>query len=223
MEGYPDFPQQDIFARIFELHRRQSRIVLDVMIKAISEHAGDLAARLLSPYSLLVMHMGQGAQAAASLAIEASPANVIEEISDADATSSHDPGAPPVLQFRHDNGKYEVSVRGLCNLLGNPARVMHHLKMPFEEDRAAGLAYEGHRFVSISGLKGVTMSKDNIRTALKLCRKTVEEAHMVSHQISAPQDFLIQTGPSRRHRLNPRAQIMTDSNPEAGSPNASHL
>ena len=208
MDGYPEQPQQQIFGRILELHQRQARIVLGVLTKAFAEHSSDLANTILPSTCLLALHAGQGAYIAQSPVVESSLVHNTGHLTSDEESFRFDPDAPPVLEFRLSNGRHEVTIRGLCDLRGNPARVAHHLKVPFDEDRAEGLAHLSHRFVPISRLEGVTMSKENVRTAVKNCRKAIGEACQHMSIAPAPMDLVIQSGPNRGYRLNPLSQII---------------
>jgi hypothetical protein len=213
LEGYSGNPQEEIFSRIFDLHRRQAKIVLAVLTQAIQRHASELAAGRLSATSLLVLHVGAARGEPSALAVETAKDIGIEPTIDQERYDDDylDPVSPPGLIFSNGPRGVCVAVRGLCDLTGNAAKVTELLKTELEADRTNGVAPQDGRFVHIAALPSCKMSKDIVRAALTRCRGKVASAFRQLHGLDAPSGFLIQTKPTHGHRLNPQSRIRTES------------
>lgn len=208
MQGFPDWPQDETFRRLTDMHRRQSRIVIGVLAKEIMTHAPALAEGRLSATSLLVLHMGAGVSVLESLPVEGILAPLNETLDlDQDNEEEQTHLEPPNLEFSVKKGKPWVAIRGLCDLSGNAAIVTHLLRKPFSDDRTAGVAPDAYRFSHITSLPGCSMSKDDVRAALSRCRKKIDEAFLMQRQVNAPIGYLIETKNGRGHRLNPASRI----------------
>jgi 7-cyano-7-deazaguanine synthase in queuosine biosynthesis len=210
-EAYPEIPREDCLQKIFDLHRRQSKIVLDVLERQITAFAPFLAKSELPETSLLVMHIGQG-KAPEKFAPGLQPVRLPQV-----AVGPHlaeddpvDPHGPVTLLFSLQDGQPTVGLKGICDLTGPSARITHLLRVPHDEDKKAGAPPEEHRYVHIASLPGAQMTKSHVRTILTRSRNRIRDAYRELFGCEPPPTLVYQNKPTHGHRLNPYCKVLDD-------------
>lgn len=211
MDAYPSETRETLFKRIFDLHRRQAKIVLQVMKSQVEQNSAALAGRTLPPSCLLVLHLGQHADIW-------EPSKALVRQLSSDVRGNEDvweempplPGEPLTLIFSEQNGKQIVTVPGLCRFTSKIARVTFDLKTQHAIDKAEGLPPEDFRYIRLMSDKALVASKGQVRVLINRGRKKLESAYSEMHGEVPPRDLLFQTRQSRGYRLNPLTRVSSE-------------
>lgn len=206
LEAYPLGDRDMLFSRIMELHRRQAKIVVQVLKAEIEKKAADLASRRLPPTCLLVLHLGQFGEL--HMISHTRTDLQSSEISDSDEWDMPSlPGNPLTLVFSVENGRQIVTVPGLCHFKHKVARVTFVLKEQHKEDKARGVPPDDYRYMLIPRESSLQISKEDVRVQIARGRKQLAAAYRDMHEQEPPADLLFQTKPRMGYRLNPLTRI----------------
>lgn len=208
-DGYPEIPREECLMKIFDLHQRQASIVVGVLAKEVLKNAQALVRGELPASCLLVLHVGQGTTLGDFEPVSP-PVRLQQNAEDPTQTDEPavDPDSPVTLVFSHQGGRPVVGLSGICDLTGPAARITHLLRVPYEEDKQAGVAPEDHRYVHIARLPGVQMQKSNVRTILTRGKKRIREAYLELFSREPPPDLVFQNKATLGHRLNPHCKAV---------------
>ena len=114
-----------------------------------------------------------------------------------------DPDAPLMVAFITDTRSYTVSVRGLCDINGTPARIAHGLKPMFDEDRSHGLEPDQHRYLQDYRKLGLEVSNAALRKHVERCRKSLAASYQDLFGCQPLKPLLIQNKQNHGYRLDP--------------------
>jgi hypothetical protein len=129
----------------------------------------------------------------------------------AEKDSVPDADRPLEASFTWEGASAVVIVRDLCRVVGRPADVAHVLKGPFDEDRAAKLPRNAHRYFRNGDIANqFGRGKASVAKSVDRCRKTIEDAFELGSRASPgkrsldrnPQRISIMTAASRAARRN---------------------
>ncbi len=207
MEAYPSGSREALFNRILDLHRRQAKIVLQVLKSEVEQNSVALIDRSLPSNCLLVMHLGQFTEMPMPLPPpKILPATALEP-DDAEEMPSL-PGEPLTLMFREHGGKYIVRVIGLCSFTHKVATVTFELKKQHEIDKADQLPPDQYRYRHVAREGSVPLSKEEVRVLIARGRKQITAAYRDMHGETPHPNLLFQTKQGRGYRLNPLTSIL---------------
>jgi hypothetical protein len=206
MEAYPSGSRETLFHRILDLHRRQAKIVLQVLKSEVEKNSTALAGRSLPSNCLLVLHLGQFTEMPVPLPLTMKPPATVLEPDDAEEMLSL-PGEPLTLMFEEHLGKPIVRVIGLCSFTHKVATVTFELKKQHEIDKSDQLPPDQYRYRHVAREGSVPLSKDEVRVLIARGRKQVSTAYRDMHGETPPSNLLFQTKQGRGYRLNPLTSI----------------
>lgn len=207
--GHPDMTSEEVIDRTLEMHRRHAENVHAVLIATIKDEADRIVARRIDPASLMMLHIG--AHSADPRLLEMPPPELppLEPLPSNDRDITLDPNGPLKVAFYFEEGIPMISVEGLCRLRGSPAKVAHSLKVVFDQDRAAGLKPDSHRYVPVHTHPDCQMTKEMARQAVRRCRKGLAEAFFDLNGVQPSSHLLIQSRSPEGYRLDPLTRIVT--------------
>ena len=211
MAGHPDKPKSDILRMCLDLQKRHAGFVVDVLKRSVVDQADALSRQSLPSTSLLFLHVGGGT----ALELPEDPRKS-QGLSYKKTTASGekdtvpDATRPLEVSFARDGAGAVIIVRDLCRVVGRPAEVAHVLKGPFDEDRAAGLPRNAHRYC-LNGYiaKQIGQGKASVAKNVDRCRKTIEDAFELVHGRPPGRDLLIETHKGKGYRLDPDLRLIT--------------
>jgi len=208
MEAYPSDSREAIFNRILDLHRRQAKIVLQVMKSEVEKNSTALAGRSLPPSCLLVLHLGQYADIPEpSKPPVRSQAVHAGEYDDDGEEMPPQPGEPLTLIFGEQGGKQIVIIPGLCRFTYKIAKVTYELKTQHEIDKSEGLPPDDFRYIHMVRGGLLAASKGQVRALINRGRKQLQKAYSDMHLEAPPPDLLFQSRQGRGYRLNPLSWV----------------
>ncbi len=213
--AYPGDNREDIFGRVLDLHRRQSRIVLQVLKSQIELSAEALASRSLPSDCLLVMHLGRSDQAP-SIPNPSTPGRWAQPDQDDYGDSAPAPGEPLTLVFEDDGRTQAVRVLGLCSFTKMVAKVTFELKKYYEADKSNQVPPDQFSFNHLAQADTLAVSKNEIRVLVSRGRATLATAYRQMHGVEPDSSLLFQTKQSKGYRLNPHTLIRPSSGPSSG-------
>lgn len=202
--GYPDRDPAEIQSAIYRLHQRHAESVHRVLRTAIGAASDQLASRDLPDTSLLRLWSGSSG-VASEVTVPTTPApDLAIETGGIDLDPT--PDGPLLVSFfkEGETSVVVVVVVGLCDVRGAPAGIAHHLKPFFDEDRAAGLRPEKHRYI---GELPKGMSKENARTTVYRLRKCLADAYRDLFGDQPDAHLLVQGRQAQGYRLDPSLQL----------------
>jgi hypothetical protein len=107
-----------------------------------------------------------------------------------------------------------VDVHLLTTLIGPKAALVHLLKTPFDEDRAAKALREQYRFTPVGGLH--PQGKEAAKMCVARIRGELSEAYLAIAGVTADRDLLVQNKRQHGYRLDPTINVVTpDVDPES--------
>lgn len=205
IQGHNIESAEAVVQRMFALHQRHAKSVLSVLTRTFEQYAGDLAAQTIPATSLLVQHTSANTTDLA-MPISAPPALMIDEIVSKDEVQavSSGPSLPLRAQFFEDAKGPGVDILDVTTVRGQPARIVHLLRLPLEEDRAADRPRERHQYI-LSGTvaQKIGASKAAVRQDVKRCRRDLQTEWLTITGEKLSDHAFIQSGPSGGYRLAP--------------------
>ena len=212
VNGFSEDARESVFRLTLELHRRQGRLVRQVLAQVTATHAAAIVRHQIDPDSLLRLWIGDSSSASFPLPVlgqdETATAAGPKHFLDADLVL--DPDGPWTARFLMEGKVSVVDVVGLATVRGSPARVAHLLKDVCLQDVADDRAVADHRFVLIYQLPGETMSKEGSRQYVGRLRNTLASAYELVFEQAPAQPLLIESLRKRGHRLDPRTTILEE-------------
>lgn len=208
--GHPELSPERTMQMTLALQQRHSDSVRSVLTAAIHEHAPQIANGALAAESLLIMHIGSGhANVVPSLRPdprwEQRPVVPPDRIPKKNVL--FDRNAPLRVAFFLNDEIHAVSVEGLCDILGRPAKIAHGLKPRFDEDRSAGLEPDHHRYLRDYRDLDRKLSSSAMRQLVKRCRDTLAESYKELFGEPPTKPLLIQNKQSRGYWLDPAIRL----------------
>ena len=208
--GHPELSPERTMQLTLALQQRHSDAVGSVLTAAIQENAPQIANGDLDAASLLMMHIGSGqTNVAASLRSdprwEQKPVLAPDRLPKKNVLFDRE--APLRVAFFMNDKTHAVSVEGLCDIIGRPAKIAHGLKQMFDEDRSAGLEPHHHRYLRDYRDLDRKISSSVMRQLVKRCRDSLAESHrdLFGEPPTAP--LLIQNKQSHGYRLDPTIHL----------------
>jgi 7-cyano-7-deazaguanine synthase in queuosine biosynthesis len=194
----PSQPSGTVVSETFAMHRRHGRSVRSVMARALSDLAGRVLDRSVPPQSLLAI--------------------VLNSASDPERNeTSFSP--PPKRRFDRrteifplrlvavaDGNRPILRILGLGRFKGAHLALVLNLRPHLEEDCAAGLAPEQHRYTA-AGHLGV---KETVWQHARRCRREFAKEYEVVTGSASPPDLVVQGERQRGYRLDPEARFVED-------------
>lgn len=211
MAGHPDKPRSDTLRMCLDLQKRHAGFVVDVLKRSVVDQADALSRQSLHSTSLLVLHVGGGT----ALVLPEDPRKSqgpLQKKTTAPSETDTVPDAdrPLEVSFTREGTSAVVIVRDLCRVVGRPADVAHVLKGPFDEDRAAGLPRNAHRYCRNGDIaKQIGQGKASVAKNVDRCRQAIEDAFELVHGRPPGKDLLIETHKGKGYRLDPDLRVIT--------------
>lgn len=210
LEAYPEDSRQEIFERVLDLHRRQAKIVLQVLKAQVEQNAEALAGKSLPTNCLLVMHLGPSNQAPA-VPLPTTPVTLAHLYLDDGDDVVPSPGEPLTLVFEENGADQVVRVLGLCRFTKMVAKVAFELKKHHETDRLNQLPPDQFSFNHLANAETLTVPKNEIRVLIFRGRTTLAKAYRQVLGVEPDKSILFQTKQSKGYRLNPYTRIRPSS------------
>ena len=213
IRGHPDMPQSDALERSLALHHRHAAAVISALESAFKQHATALAQGLLPQNCLLRLHAGAGSSDLPTLnftleSLSRAPSNTLN---DADNQRDIVPETDEVLAvtFLVEQDIPIVVVRGIGRYVGANAKVVHVLKSPFDEDRAAGRSTQDHQYL-LSGTIATKLAidKEAVDQRVSRLRKALKQDYSAIFGKSPNGPLLIQSRKASGYRLDPTLRIV---------------
>lgn len=206
LEAYPEDNRQEIFGRVCELHRRQAKMVLQVLKAQVELNAEALAGKILPTNCLLVMHLGPSDYVPA-VPLLTTPVTFAHFDPDDGDDVVPSPGEPLTLVFEENGKNQVVRVLGLCRFTKMVAKVTFELKKHHETDKANRLAPDQFSFNHLANAETLAVPKNEIRVLIFRGRTTLARAYRQLHGVEPDKSLLFQTKQSKGYRLNPNTRI----------------
>ena len=204
--AYPVDSGQEIFGRVVELHRRQAKIVLQVLKAQVEQNAEALAGKSLPTNSLLVMHLGPS-NLMPAVPLPTTPVTLahLDPDEEDDVVPSH--SEPLTLVFEENGADKVVRVLGLCRFTKMVATVTFELKKHHEADRLKQLPPDQFSFNHLAHAESLAISKEQVRVLISRGRKSLAKAYEQVLGEKPDDNLLFQTKQSKGYRLNPHTRI----------------
>jgi 7-cyano-7-deazaguanine synthase in queuosine biosynthesis len=212
--AYSDLTSNEVVEKCFNLHRIHGRTVQKTIEKEIEKRKKSLSRGEMPPTSLLALFIGNAQMDIPTLD---DSLTLIEAPSGEPAPVTLKGDVPPSLfpllvafYFNEKPPRHIVEVSGLGFVRGAPAAVAHNLKPYYEEDLAAGLAPENHRYISPGELATTRryVSRNTVSQQVKRCRKELAEFYQAVMQEKPDRDLLIENFRPKGYRLDPLLRIV---------------
>ena len=210
--GFPNLDPADAFTRIYEMHRRHGQAVVNGLDRAIVSCSRSLADGSLDPTSLLRLVNSSGSAEITNIPQMSalSPAVAAAETQRGPDEEAFDPAGPLAAEFKREENRYVVHVKGLTTLTGQIAKAPHGLLTTFVEDRDANLRAPDYRYSQQLKLPDgeESPSKAQIRSWVRRCRKALRDDYEIVVGAPLSDHLLIQTKQGKGYRLDPDLQLL---------------
>lgn len=210
--AYDEHSSNAAVEKVFDLHRRHGAAVMSVIERAIRGQAALIARGQLPPTSLLSMYLGE-----AGFQVPDVTDDLTIRTPAADKPpSAYGRGTPPPELFPLRVAFYQhgtipvVEVDGLGCVRHGPAAVAHDLRPFYDEDLAAGLAPENHRYVPRGGLatKRRHVAPNTVSQQVNRCRNELAAFYRAVERKDPDRDLLIENIRHKGYRLDPTIRVI---------------
>lgn len=219
--GHPDLLPEHCLQLTLSMQQRHSEAVRSVLTAAIRDFATQITNGDVASSSLLMMHIGS-ISANPALSLPPDPRSAEERAS----LPSHiprkdfrpDTSGPLKVAFIKVGDRHSLSVKGLCDIHGLPAKIAHGLKPMFDEDRRDGCHPDHHRYLRDHRTMGLGLSNEAFRKNVQHCRQTLAISYQELFGTQPPKPLLIQNKQGRGYRLDPTIELTNNRELQQKSP-----
>ena len=200
LPGIPD----DIAKKIYELHRRYGREVIEVVDRELKSNASLVQALSLPETSLLAMIVSPIAKQPDYVdPIEGEQSASVQAASDTQAIVRK-----PIV-FAIDQAARKVLFDGGPELTGSAFQVVRALATEFEEDIEKSVAKDAFRFIRTGELaKRLRIDEQSLRKRVSRTRQMLEQQFLQICDIQLDADDVVQNEEWKGYRLNPYLQLV---------------
>ena len=208
--AFPDLNAGPALQKVHDLHRRHGASAREALARMQAQHSRALLEHTLPETSLLRMFVAERVGGEAALA-PPPPAQVSERTVPIDPAPTRQRRALLPLQVAFEDGPRGrmVDVLDLQTIAGKQAEMLHALKVPFDEDRAAQVTREQHRYLSPRSIQ-IRGSKESLKMLVSRCRAALAEAYELVEGRPPETHLLVQSRKPQGYRLDPDIRVVSN-------------
>jgi hypothetical protein len=211
--GYPQLTAAEVVATAHDLHARQGRSAMAALRRALETYSAAVIAGTLSATSLLRMMLAKRLDLPEPTTRAFMRVDKGGVLSSADDDNAHlhlvaAKGLLPLqVSFGFGPRGLTVDVHLLTTLTGPKAALVHRLRTPFDEDRAAGVLRDHYRFTPAGGLH--PQGKEAAKMCVARIRGELSDAYLAIAGMTPDRDLLVENKKQHGYRLDPTINVVT--------------